>query len=175
MGPKTFSLLNSTLTVSTPTRATLPANTFPSIFSAIYVEKPYFCGSLVLTNADPRNDPQTFCKSKFRFHTRLPPPHPPPLLASLNNSMRCSSAFRHPVTPFCTCIPILHGQKFLCLCLCQPVWQNTLENHGPRHSPCGRFITDRFLEPRSNDAFLIWSPDRGQKKKGHSNTNWTDI
>ena len=78
VGPKTFSLLNSTLTVSTPTRATLPANTFPSIFSAIYVEKPYFCGSLVLTNADPRNDPQTFCKSKFRFHTRLPPPPPPP-------------------------------------------------------------------------------------------------
>ena len=80
VGPKTFSLLNSTLTVSTPTRATLPANTFPSIFSAIYVEKPYFCGSLVLTNADPRNDPQTFCKSKFRFHTRLPPPTPPPFL-----------------------------------------------------------------------------------------------
>ena len=79
MGPKTLSLLNSTFTVSTPTFATLPANTFPSIFSAIYVGKPHFCGSLVLTNVDPRNDPQTFCKSKFRFHTRLPPPpHPPP-------------------------------------------------------------------------------------------------
>ena len=80
VGPKTLSLLNSTFTVSTPTFATLPANTFPSIFSAIYVGKPYFCGSLVLANVDPRNDPQTFCKSKFRFHTRLPPPHPPPFL-----------------------------------------------------------------------------------------------
>ena len=78
VGPKTLSFLNSTSAVPTPTFATQPANAFPSIFTAIYVGKPDFCGSLVLTNMDPRNDPQTFCKSKFRFHTRLPPPPPPP-------------------------------------------------------------------------------------------------